>query len=52
MQNHYLPHQFDLSNIVYDIPECTDDFTKKTMETYGKKFERQDRMIADELYGF
>lgn len=37
MQNHYLPHQFDLSNIVYDIPECTDDFTKKTIKIYDKK---------------
>ena len=34
MQDHYLPHQFDLSKIIYDTPECTDDFTKKTIKIF------------------
>jgi len=37
MQNHYLPHQFDLSNIIYDVPECTDDYTKKTIKIFDTK---------------
>jgi hypothetical protein len=37
MQNHYLPHQFDLSNIIYDQPEYSDDFSRKTIKIYDKK---------------
>lgn len=37
MQNHYLPHQYNISNIIYDIPECSDDNTKKTIKIYDKK---------------
>jgi hypothetical protein len=34
MQDHYLPHQYDLSKIIYDTPECSDDFTKKTIKIF------------------
>jgi hypothetical protein len=34
MQDHYLPHQYDLSKIIYDIPECSDDFSKKTIKIF------------------
>jgi len=33
MQDHYLPHQYNLSKIVYDIPEVIDG-TKKTIKIY------------------
>lgn len=34
MQDHYLPHQYDLSKIIYDTPECSEDFTKKTIKIF------------------
>jgi hypothetical protein len=34
MQDHYLPHQYDLSKIIYDTPECSDDYTKKTIKIF------------------
>jgi hypothetical protein len=37
MQNHYLPHQYDISNIIYDTPECSDDYMRKTIKIYDNK---------------
>lgn len=37
MQNHYLPHQFDLSNIIYDEPDCSDDNMRKTIKIFDTK---------------
>jgi len=34
MQDHYLPHQYDLSNIIYDTPEISDDYTKKIIKIF------------------
>jgi len=40
MQNHYLPHQYNISNIIYDIPEYSDDNTKKTIKIYDNKMDK------------
>ena len=37
MQNHYLPHQYNLSNIIYDNPEVSHDESKKTIKIYDTK---------------
>jgi len=37
MQDHYLPHQYNMSNIIYDAPECSDDGTKKTIKIYDTR---------------
>jgi hypothetical protein len=40
MQNHYLPHQYNLSNIVYDIPEVFNEGSesyRKTIKIYDTK---------------
>ena len=36
MQDHYLPHQYDLSNIIYDVPEVIES-DRKTIKIYDKK---------------
>ena len=36
MQNHYLPHQYDLSQIVYDTPEIIDN-NRKTIKIYDNR---------------
>ena len=40
MQNHYLPHQYNISNIIYDIPEYSDDNTKKIIKIYDNKMDK------------
>jgi hypothetical protein len=37
MQNHYLPHQYNLSNIIYDHPEVNHDESRKTIKIYDTK---------------
>jgi hypothetical protein len=34
MQDHYLPHQYDLSKLIYDTPECSDDYSKKIIKIF------------------
>ena len=37
MQNHYLPHQYNLSNIIYDNPEISQEESRKIIKIYDSK---------------